>query len=129
MYTWTFFPLTDEASSFIFGFNFSYVQVCLSHLWYRGYNLISLIAHNTMLFVHGADDVVYKPPPDQQREILHRKLEAMNNTSLREKQRIETAELEKCQHYAQHEQPEALAKEILEFVERNMLLWGLRCSV
>ena len=72
-----------------------------------------------MLFVHGKDDD-YKPLPEQQKESMQQKLDAMDAKS-REQLRLDVTELEECKHYAQHEQPENLAKEILGFVQKNVV--------
>ena len=73
-----------------------------------------------MLFVWGKQDT-YKPLPDEQKESIRQKLDVMD-ANAREEQRVETAELEECHHYPQHEQPEALAKEILGFVQKSVTL-------
>ena len=71
-----------------------------------------------MLFVSGSEEGE-KPTPEEQNESMRQKLDALD-AELRERQRIETAKLEACHHYPQHEQPEALVKEILRFVEKNV---------
>jgi len=73
-----------------------------------------------MLFVFGKQDT-YKPLPSEQRESISQKLAAMDAT-VRKQQRVEITELEECHHYAQHEQPEALAKEIRGFVQTHVVL-------
>ena len=73
-----------------------------------------------LLFVFGKDDT-YKPIPDDQKEWIRLKLDAMD-AKTREGQRVDIIELEECHHYAQHEQPEALAKQIFTFVEKNTTL-------
>lgn len=71
-----------------------------------------------MLFVFG-DSEVEPPTPELQKESIRKKLDAMD-AERREQQPLEIFDLESCHHYPQHEQPEALAKEILRFVERNV---------
>ena len=71
-----------------------------------------------MLFVWGHQDT-HEPLHGKQKESIRQKLDEMK---LQEKIAvIETIELEECHHYPQHEQPEALAKEILGFVQNNVL--------
>ena len=73
-----------------------------------------------LLFVYGKDDT-YKPTPEEQKEVIQQKLDAMD-AKTKEQQCLVIGELEKCHHYAQHERPEALAKEILGYVEKNITL-------
>lgn len=73
-----------------------------------------------LLFVFGEHDT-YKPVPEEQKEKLDKKLGAMDEKA-REQVQVETKHLKDCHHYAQHEQPEALAKEILDFVENKVTL-------
>lgn len=70
-----------------------------------------------MLFVYGKDDT-YKPLPVEQAASLQGKLDGMD-PKLRNQQKIETVSLEDCAHYAQHEQPEALADAIREFLHKH----------
>lgn len=75
-----------------------------------------------MLFVWGKDET-YKPLPEKQQASIQRKLDAIDTESEQDqKYKVEVARLEDCHHYAQHEQPEALANEILGFLERNVAL-------
>jgi len=74
----------------------------------------------SLLFVYGKDDS-YKPIPDEQKEWIRQKLNAMD-VKARDRQPVDIIELEECKHYAQHEQPQALAREILKFVEKNTTL-------
>ena len=67
-----------------------------------------------MLFVHGKDDA-YKPLPVDQAEVLQEKLDALDPAA-RAKQLVRTESLADCAHYAQHEQPEALAGVLRSFV-------------
>lgn len=71
-----------------------------------------------ILFVYGKDDA-YKPLPSEQAASMKKKLEAMDQELLA-KVLLDTVELEKCAHYAQHEQPEALAEAILNFVRKHV---------
>jgi len=71
-----------------------------------------------LLFVYGQEDTS-KPRPDQQKKLIKQK---MNSMDAKAQQWIGITTLEECQHYVQHEQPEALAKEIISFVEKNMTL-------
>uniref|UniRef100_A0A7S4ATG7 AB hydrolase-1 domain-containing protein n=1 Tax=Pseudo-nitzschia australis TaxID=44445 RepID=A0A7S4ATG7_9STRA len=78
-----------------------------------------------MLFVWGNEDT-YKPLPQLQIDSIRQKLDAINASSSPQQQQqqriVETKELEECHHYIQHDQPEALAKEIFLFVNKNVKL-------
>eukprot|EP00536_Pseudo-nitzschia_multiseries_P003625 jgi/Psemu1/302059/fgenesh1_kg.56_\ len=82
-------------------------------------------ANNTgpcpILFVWGKQDT-YQPLPAQQKESLKQKLDSLTASTQQREQIVETKELDECHHYPQHEQPEALAKEILSFVQKNVKL-------
>ena len=73
-----------------------------------------------LLFVYGKEDT-YKPTPEEQKEVIQQKMDAMD-AKTKDQQCLVISELDECHHYAQHERPEALAKEILGYVQNNIAL-------
>lgn len=69
-----------------------------------------------LLFLWGKHDDNYHPPK-KQIDLIRKKLDTMDGLSQRQQQCIKTKILDECHHYPQHEQPEALAKELLSLVE------------
>ena len=75
-----------------------------------------------LLFVYGREDNIKPLPEEKQKELLQLKIDAIDKTTRDQQQVLETIIVEKSHHYVQHEQPEELAKEIVTFVQKNILL-------